>query len=79
MHGGQISDKGYEYHDKKDRIFNPNDDFTIEGIEKFLSENPRYGDVDKFLKIVVKRKLYGNFFWPKQITQFKEKYNNSEK
>lgn len=73
---GNRSRKEKEYDDKKERFFNPNDDFSMEQLELEIKKDPflkkYYPDAKTFIKETIKDGFLEYYFWPKQIKQIKE-------
>jgi hypothetical protein len=75
---GRLSDRGEQYYRKKDRMFNPNDDFSMEIFNKESIEN-EWDDTDiEMLKKLKGYRYLENFFWPKQIKQINNLLANYE-
>jgi hypothetical protein len=68
----RITNKGEEYHRKKDRIFKPNDDFNMEIFNKECVENEWDATGIEMLKKLKRYRYLENFFWPKQIKQIND-------
>jgi len=70
-----ITDKGYDYHKKKGRLFKPTDDFSMDILSQKLKKHG-YGDggeeeAMEFLKLSNRP----DWFWPKQEEQIKTLLN----
>jgi len=72
-HGGGMSNSEKDFYDKKMMISNPNDEFSMEKIDKYLKDNNLsnyYDNGEEFIKSL-DRDIY-LYFWPKQINQMKQ-------
>jgi hypothetical protein len=69
---GGYTDKGEQYHKKKERIFKPNDDFNMEIFNKECVENEWDATGIEMLKKLKSYRYLENFFWPKQIKQIND-------
>lgn len=73
---GNKSTKEQEYDKKEHKIFNPNDDFSMEKVEHFLKKHKLYyniySDAESFMKDIIRFGYIDKYFWPKQIEQLKK-------
>tara|TARA_B100000497_G_C7672689_1_gene406054 strand:+ start:36 stop:968 length:933 start_codon:yes stop_codon:yes gene_type:complete len=65
---GRTSNKGYEYHDKKSKIFNPNDDLSIEVLDSDAKKRG-YESGEQYLRAIIDNDYLEGYLWPKQISQ----------
>jgi hypothetical protein len=65
---GRTSNKGYEYHDKKSKLFKPNDDLSIEVLDS-AAKKRRQSSGEQYLRKMVRFGKLKFFLWPKQISQ----------
>jgi hypothetical protein len=70
---GGMSNTEQDFHDKKNMLFKPNDDFSMEKLDKYLNDNNSgYNNGVEFIKILGKYNEINRYFWPKQINQMKQ-------
>ena len=65
---GRTSNKGYEYHDKKSKLFKPNDDLSIEVLDS-AAKKRRYESGEQYLRAIIDNDYLEAYLWPKQISQ----------
>ena len=75
---GGYTDKGEQYHKKKERIFKPNDDFNMEIFNKECIDNEWDNTGIEMLKKLKGYRYLENWFWPKQIKQINDLLENYE-
>ena len=66
---GNISNKGYEYAKKKNKLFKPNDDFSIDKLKGVYG----YDSGEELLKDLIKHNELETYLHPKQINQLKDR------
>lgn len=66
---GNISNKGYEYGKKKNKLFKPNDDFSIDKLKGVYG----YDSGEELLKDLIKHNELETYLYPKQIKQLKDR------
>lgn len=65
-----ISNKGMEYNRKKNKFFNPNDEFSMDKLDKIIKDkNYGYDSAEELVGILIKHNELENYFYPKQIKQ----------
>lgn len=75
-YNGNRSTKEQEFDTKKDKILNPNDEFSMDSVELYLKKHKRYydnySDAESFMKDLIRFGYVDNYFWPKQIKQIEK-------
>jgi hypothetical protein len=73
-----LSNRGEQYHKKKDMLFKPNDDFNMEIFNKECIDNEWDSTGIEMLKKLKEYRYLENWFWPKQIKQINDLLENYE-
>ena len=75
-YNGNRSTKEQEFDTKADKVFKPNDDFSMDNVERYLKKHDMYDDLyvdaSSFMKDIMRYELIHQYFWPKQIKQIKD-------